>query len=123
MGLCLTAQACALGLGDIVVQSQQGAPLRAEIRLVDVTAEEAATLRAVVPPPATFLAAGADYNPSLDTVRIAVVRRDDGVHVLRLAGTRPVNDEFLDLLVEATSSSGRVLRDYTLQLKPARARP
>jgi pilus assembly protein FimV len=116
-------QARAFALGDLTVQSTLGAPLRAEIRVLDIGAEEAATLRAVVATPATFLAAGADYNPSLSAVSISVASRQNGAHVLLLSSTRPMHEEFVDLIIEATASSGRVLRDYTLHLAAKLAAP
>lgn len=118
LGLWIASNAHALGLGELTVQSHLGAPLRAEIRVVDITEAEAATLRAAVATPETFRTAGAEYHPSLTGVTVAVLRRPDGTPVLRLTGTRPVDEAFIDLIVEAATASGRVMRDYTLQLEP-----
>lgn len=108
----------ALGLGELKVQSHLGAPLQAEVRVLDITEEEAATLRAAVASPETFRAAGAEYNATLTGVKVSLHRRGDGSHVLRLAGTQPVQDPYMDLIVEASSRSGRVMRDYTLLFEP-----
>jgi pilus assembly protein FimV len=122
LGLFIATQAHALALGELTLQSGVGEPLRAEIRVLDVSAEDAGTLRAVVATPGTFLAAGADYNPALSTVLITVSTGADGAYLLRLAGTRAIRDEFLDLIVEASTVSGRVLRDYTLHVQPTSGR-
>nr|MBP6852649.1 hypothetical protein [Rhodoferax sp.] len=55
----------ALALGRITVQSALGEPLRAEIDIPDINAEEAASLRAAVAQPDAFKAAGLDYNAVL----------------------------------------------------------
>ena len=123
LGLVFLAPAHALGLGELTLKSTLGEPLRAEIRVLDLAAEDAASLRAVVATPETFLAAGADYNPVLAAVRVEVFRRADGTYLLRLAGTRAMEDEFVDLIIDASASSGRVLRDYTLQLPARGSRP
>jgi len=59
------SNAAALSLGRIVVQSALGEPLRAEIDVPDINAEEAASLKATVALPETFQAAGLDYSPAL----------------------------------------------------------
>jgi pilus assembly protein FimV len=42
--------------------------------------------------------------------------------VVRLSGNRPLNDPFIDLLLEANGSSGRIVRDYTVLLDPPATR-
>ena len=49
---------------------------------------------------------------------VEVGKRADGSHVIRVLSTRPVEEPFLDLLVELTSSAGRVQREYTVLLDP-----
>ncbi|RZI70868.1 MAG: hypothetical protein EOP80_16065, partial [Variovorax sp.] len=56
------------------------------------------------------------------TVPTVLQRRADGRYVIRLTGTRPLNDPFIDLLLEANWGSGRVVRDYTVLLDPPSSR-
>ncbi|HSV33998.1 MAG TPA: FimV/HubP family polar landmark protein [Ramlibacter sp.] len=114
--------ASALALGRITVQSALGEPLRAEIDIPEINAEELATLRVGVAAPDAFRAAGLDYNAALTGVRITLERRPDGRHFLRLSSQRPVNDPFLDLILETNWSSGRIVRDYTMLFDPPNLR-
>ncbi|MCB1959100.1 MAG: hypothetical protein KDE68_01025, partial [Rhodocyclaceae bacterium] len=106
----------AAGLGRLSVLSALGQPLRAEIELT-ATADELKSMAAAVAPAVAFKDAGIAYAPSLGSVRMSVERRG-GKAFVRLSSARPVNDPFLDVLVELTWSSGRLLREYTFLLDP-----
>ena len=119
MSLLLPAgDAMALALGRITVQSALGEGLRAEIDILDINPEEASSLRASIGAPEAFQRAGVDYNPAAASVQVSLQRRPDGRAYLRLSGDRVVNDPFLDLIIEASWSSGRLVRDYTLLIDP-----
>jgi pilus assembly protein FimV len=111
-------QALALSLGRLTVQSALGEPLRAEIDIPDINAEEAASLKANVAKPAAFVAAGLDYNPAMANMLTTLERRTDGRAFIRLSTDRPINDPFVDVILEATWASGRIVRDYTMLFDP-----
>src|SRR6187402_2950258 len=113
MGLCANS-AMALSLGRITVQSALGEPLRAEIDIPEINAEEAASLRAGVAHPDAFVAAGLEYNTALSSLQASVQRRANGQAYIRLTSTRPINDPFVDMILEASWSSGRIIRDFTM---------
>ncbi len=117
------SDANALGLGRITVLSALGEPLRAEIDVPEINAEEISSLRTAVASPEAFRAAGFEFNPSLSGISISLQRRPDGRHFLQLSSQRPVNDPFVDLILETSWSSGRIVRDYTLLLDPPNLRP
>jgi pilus assembly protein FimV len=121
-GLAHFDDAQALALGRIVVQSALGEPLRAEIDVPDINAEEAASLRVGLASGEAFRAAGMDFNPALSSLQISLQRRANGTAFLRLTSTRPVNEPFVDMIVEANWASGRIVRDYTLLLDPPNLR-
>ena len=108
----------ALALGRITVQSALGEPLRAEIDIPEINAEEAASLRAAVAQPDAFRAAGLDYNAVLAGAQISLQRRPDGRAYIRISSDRIVTEPFIDLILEASWSSGRIVRDYTMLLDP-----
>ena len=118
-------QAAALGLGRLTVQSALGETLRAEVEVTSITAEEAATLTLRVAPPDAYRAAGVDYNAVLPTASLQIVRRPDGRSVLRLTSDRAVLEPFVDVILEATWASGRLVREYTMLFDPppSSARP
>ena len=113
-----TQDAAALSLGRIAVQSALGEPLRAEIELPQITAAEADSLRATTATPEVFRAQGMEYTPAMNSLQIRLQRRPDGSAVLRLTSDRPVNDPFLDLVLDANWGTGRIVRSYTMLFDP-----
>jgi len=110
--------AFALSLGRISVQSALGEPLRAEIEVPNITAEEAASLKANAASPADFAAAGLEYNPAMAGLQATLARRSDGRSFIRLSSERTISEPFVDLILEASWSSGRIVRDYTMLFDP-----
>ncbi len=117
LGLSSSA-AQALALGRVTVQSALGEPLRAEIDIPEINAEEASTLKTSVALPEAYRAAGLEYNPALAGVQITLQRRADGRAFLRLSSDRTVSEPFVDLILEASWATGRIVRDYTMLLDP-----
>ncbi|GAB1385683.1 hypothetical protein MASR1M59_08310 [Melaminivora sp.] len=110
--------ASALALGRLNVQSALGEPLRAEIELPQITPSEAESLRAATASPEVFRAQGAEYSPAAHSVQVQLQRRADGSMVLQLSSPRPINDPFVDLVIDANWSAGHIVRSYTLLLDP-----
>lgn len=121
MGLSGT-NALALSLGRLSVQSALGEPLRAEIDIPDMNAEEAATLKTSIAAPEAFKLAGMEYNAAMPGLKATLQRLSDGRAVIRLTGDRAINDPFLDLILVANWSTGRIVRDYTLLFDPPTSR-
>jgi pilus assembly protein FimV len=115
-------QAAALGLGRLNVQSALGESLRAEIEVTSIAPEEAASLQLRVAPPEAYRAAGVEYNAALAAAQVQVLRRPDGRSVLRVTSDRAVLEPFVDVIIEATWSSGRLVREYTMLFDPPGAR-
>ncbi|MDP3413837.1 MAG: fimbrial protein FimV, partial [Polaromonas sp.] len=113
-GTFASLQVQALGLGRVTVQSALGEPLRAEIDIPEINAEEAASLRASVASADAFKAAGLEYSAAVTNLQISLQRRPDGRSYLRLTSDRPVSEPFVDLILEARWASGRIVRDYTM---------
>lgn len=116
LSLPLLAQAA--GLGRMSVQSFLGQPLRAEIQIVAVQAGEEASLEARLASGNAFAQAGIEFSPALTSVQFAIERREGRPTVLRVTSRQPVNEPFLDLLVELRWDSGLLVREYTVVLDP-----
>ena len=110
--------ALALALGPVTVQSALGEPLRAEIALPSITPAEADSLKVTTAAPETFRAQGMEYSSAAGQVHMALQRRPDGSSVLRLSSNTPVNDPFVDLIIDATWATGRITRSYTMLFDP-----
>lgn len=113
--------ASALALGRVTVQSALGEPLRAEIDLPQITASEAESLRATTASPAVFRAQGLEYSPTVSALQVQLQRRPDGSMFLRLSSSRPINDPFVDLVIDASWNAGQVVRSYTMLFDPPAA--
>jgi pilus assembly protein FimV len=118
----ISMDATALGLGRVTVQSALGEPLRAEVDIAEITPQELASLKANVASPEAFRAAGLEYSPALSGVEVTLKQRANGRPYLLLTSPRPVNDPFIDLILETQWSSGRIVRDYTMLFDPPQLR-
>jgi pilus assembly protein FimV len=113
----------ALTLGRITVQSALGEALQAEIDIPDITDDEAGSLKAQVALPSAYKTAGMDYSPVLPGVKMVLQKRPDGRSYLRISSDRLVQEPFVDLILEASWNTGRILRDYTMLFDPPTQRP
>ncbi|MGB7478753.1 MAG: pilus assembly protein FimV, partial [Burkholderiaceae bacterium] len=116
--LVLMSGADAAGLGKLTVLSALGQPLRAEIEVTSVGSDEAGTLTAKLAPQAAFRQANIEFNPALMSLRFAVEQRGTG-SVIKVSSTQPMNEPFIDMLLELSSSNSRLVREYTFLLDPA----
>lgn len=116
-----SASAYAAGLGKLTVLSSLGQPLNAEIELTAVTAEEASGLVAKLAPAEAFRQANIDYNPALSNLRFSVEQRGSRQYI-KITSSQPVNEPFVDMLLELSWNSGRLVREYTFLLDPAEMR-
>ena len=103
------------------MQSALGEVLRAEIEVTSLTPEEQASLRIRVAPPEAYRAAGVDYNPVLPSTRAPFERRADGRLFVRLVSDRGVQEPFVDVILEISWATGRLVREYTLLFDPPAA--
>lgn len=114
----------AAGLGRLTVQSALGQPLRAEIELVAVQRDEIGSLSARLASAEAFRQARMERAEALSGLRFEIDQRPNGQPVIKITSTSPINDPFLDLLVELNWNTGRLIREYTLLLDPPEdARP
>jgi len=117
-----SGSAWALGLGRLNVQSALGETLRAEIDITSLSPEEDSTLRVRIAPPDSYRAAGVEYNAILPSTQAVVARRADGRPYLRLSSDRAAQEPFVDVILELTWATGRLVREYTLLLDPPQSR-
>jgi pilus assembly protein FimV len=120
--LAASGSAWALGLGRLNVQSALGEALRAEIDITSLSPEEESSLKVRIAPPESYRASGVDYNAVLPSTQVTVARRPDGRTYLRVQSDRAVQEPFVDVILELTWSSGRLVREYTLLLDPPQSR-
>ncbi len=114
----LFSNAHAAALGKLTVLSALGQPLQAEIALRAVAPDEAASLSAKLASPEAFRQANIEFNPALMSLKFAIEQRA-GQRVIRVTSGQPLNEPFVDMLVELSGPDGRLIREYTFLLDPA----
>ncbi len=118
LALLLAPNVHAIVLGRAHVWSALGAPLRAEIELSGLDADEAAALRVEIAPPEAYQDARLDYHALLADLRVAIEHRAHGSARVRLSGSHIASTPYLQLLLRVSSNAGQVTRGYTLLLDP-----
>ncbi len=108
----------AAGLGRITVLSALGQPLHAEIELT-ASREELSSLSARLAPHDAFKQAGIEFAPALSGIKLVIDKQTSGKPRIRMTTDRPINEPFLDLLIELNWTAGRLVREYTFLLDPA----
>lgn len=108
----------ALGLGEIRLQSALNQPFEAEIELIAPTPEELASLKVGLASPDLFNRYGIDRPAYLSSFDFSVGRSRDGRATIRVRSSRSVTEPFVTLLVQASWSGGRLVREYTVLLDP-----
>jgi pilus assembly protein FimV len=106
------------GLGKLNVNSGLGEPLKAEVELLSVTPEELSTLTAAIASEEAYNVQGITRLGIHSNIRVDVAKSDLGAPVLRIRSNTPINDPYLDMLIQVDWASGRLLREYTVLLDP-----
>jgi len=117
----ISTSAWGVGLGKLSVQSALGETLKAEIEITSLSPEEAGTLKVRVAPPESYRATGIDYNPILTSTQVQLTQVN-GRTVLRVSSDRAVQEPFVDVILEVSWASGRLVREYTLLFDPPTTR-
>ncbi|UCV23895.1 FimV/HubP family polar landmark protein [Ferribacterium limneticum] len=107
----------AAGLGKLTVLSGIGQPLRAELD-IGATRDELGGMTARLAPQDAFKQAGVDFASVLMDLRFTVEKRPNGQSVVKVSSFKPINEPFLDFLVELNWPAGRLVREYTFLLDP-----
>lgn len=107
----------AAGIGKLTVLSALGQPLRAEIEL-SATKDELSSLSAKVANQEQFRQQGMEYGVAASALNLSIEKRANGQPYVRVSSDRPLNEPYLDILVELTWASGRLMREYTFLLDP-----
>ncbi len=116
LALLAPAWAFALNLGDINLKSEPGQPLEAEIPLSGVAPDELDSLSVGLADVAGFRWAGIDWTPTLNRLQFELQRGRDGAAHIRVHSDEALRTPLLHFLLKVAWSSGRLFREYTLEL-------
>ncbi len=106
------------GLGKLNVDSGLGEPLKAQIDLLSVTPDELSSLTASIASEEAYAVQGIPRLGVHNSIRVELGKNPDGSPVLRLRSQQPIDDPYLDMLIQVDWASGRLLREYTILLDP-----
>ena len=116
--MLIPVSATPLGLGDITLNSHLNERLDAEIPVSVSGPEELQTLKVTVASADVFERFGVERLDFMEDLRFTVESRPGGQAIVRVRSAQPVVEPFLTFLIEARSSGGRLLREYTVLLDP-----
>lgn len=112
------ALSIAAGLGKLSVNSGLGEPLSAEIEVISATPEELSGMAASIASEQMYAQQGLDRPGFHNAIRTEIQKKPDGSTVIRLFTGEPVNDPFVDMLIQVDWASGRLVREFTVLLDP-----
>ncbi|RON92418.1 peptidoglycan-binding protein LysM [Pseudomonas fluorescens] len=115
--LSYSAWSMALGLGDITVHSGLNQPLKADIALVDVGGLTPNDLAARLATADEFAEAGVERVFFLNDLKFIPILHGNR-QMIRVTSSKPVNEPFLNFLVQLDQPNGRLLREYTVLIDP-----
>ena len=118
VGFALPWFAGAAGLGQLNVVSSLGQPLNAEIDILSVRKEDVGTLLVRLASPEAYRQANLEYGTALRGISLRVLQRPSGQPYIQVASSQPVNEPFVNLLIELNWPSGKLVREYAALLDP-----
>jgi len=115
----LPQNSLALGLGEIEVNSFLNQPLNAEIEVISARPGEVDELLVSLASREAFTRAGLARPQHLTELRFAVNKNEEGSKATIVVTSRSaIKEPFLNFLIEADWSKGRLLREFTVLLDP-----
>ena len=108
----------AAGLGKLTVTSALGQPLRAEAEILADKKDDLASFVARLASQDAYRDAKVDRATVLTNLKFSIEKKSGGQPFLKITSIQPVNEPFLELLVELNWSTGRLMREYSILLDP-----
>lgn len=110
----LSNYASALGLGEVKLKSTLNQPLSAEVQLLDTKGLSPEQIIVSLASASDFERNGLDFVHFYSEFRFEVALDNPSGPIVRITSRNPVREPYLNFLVEAKWTSGRLLREYTL---------
>ena len=107
-----------LGLGNIELISGLNQSFDARIELLSPTSSELDSLNIRVADIEAFDRAGIEWLIILNSLSFEVEINDSGPDYIKISSREAIREPFLNFLLEASWSSGRLFREYTVLLDP-----
>ncbi len=111
------AASSALGLGDIESNSHLNQPLRAKIDLLSAAPADASKIQVRLAPPEVFNRVGVARPEFLGSLRFTPTVQG-GKPVILVSSDAPIQEPFVNFLLEVSWPQGQLLKEYTVMLDP-----
>ncbi len=106
----------AADLGKLRVISALGQPLNAEIELIDISEGQLDSLSSVVADEQAYEALGLSKPSFYDQIVIQTSKNSNGLPILVLSSMQPINEPFLNILIQLNGLNTQIVREYALLL-------
>lgn len=113
-----STQLLAVDFGQVRVLSNLGQPLRAEIPVRGASPAELQKLTAKLASGAEYERAGITGGRTKVPLTFNVVTGAGGGHFIRITSTAPVDDPYLDLLLDVNTAAGKSVHEFAILLDP-----
>ena len=107
-----------LGLGDITTKSSLNETFSGQIELLSVPKGQLDGILVELASPMAFEKAGIERVFALSGLRFQPVRLPNGKAAIKVTSRSPINEPFLDFLIEVNWPNGRIVKEYTVLLDP-----
>lgn len=115
-GLSVSAQA--LVLGQVKINSSLGEPVKAQIPVTKISSDEGTSLVVKLAAGDDFAGRGLIYNAAVRNMHVDFKMTGATTGVITVTGKKPVQDPFVDLLLDVTWRTGSTQRSYTMLFDP-----
>ncbi len=117
LAMAIPTASNALSLGDIESKSSLNQPFQGKINLLQTNPSEVQNLRIRVASPEVFNRVGIDRPAFLNSIRFRTAVQN-GRPVILVSSNQPINEPFLNFLLEVSWPNGQLLKEYTVLLDP-----
>lgn len=114
----LPAAGYGLGLGQIRSSSALNQPFEGDIDLQSVSADEIPQVKVRLAPADAFAKAGVELTGPLGKLAFKPYVKANGQPAIRVSSQEPIQEPFLDFLIEVEWPQGKAVKEYTVLLDP-----
>ena len=118
LSLMLAPLSHAASLGSLNLSSNLGEPLLAEVEVLLEPQESLSGLQATLASEQAYAKQGIRYQSHYLDLKVELQQNPQGLAVLKLSSSLPINEPYLDVLLQLDWAAGRLQKQYIVLLDP-----
>lgn len=118
LSLMLAPLSHAASLGSLNLSSNLGEPLLAEVEVLLEPQESLSGLQAALASEQAYAKQGIRYQSHYLDLKVELQQNPQGLAVLKLSSSLPINEPYLDVLLQLDWAAGRLQKQYIVLLDP-----